>query len=30
MLFEDPQILEYVDRLGQQLASLMGRDEFEY
>ena len=30
MLVEDPQILEYVDRLGQQVASLMGRDEFEY
>ncbi len=30
MLVEDPQILEYVDTLGQKVAGLMGRDEFEY
>jgi predicted Zn-dependent protease len=30
VLVEDPQIVEYVDRLGQQVAALMGRDEFEY
>jgi Zn-dependent protease with chaperone function len=30
VLVEDPQILEYVDRLGQQVAALMGRDEFDY
>lgn len=30
VLVEDPQILEYLDKLGQQVASLMGRDEFEY
>ena len=30
VLVEDPEIVEYVDRLGQQVAGLMGRDEFDY
>jgi predicted Zn-dependent protease len=29
-LFEDPVVLEYVDKIGQDVAKLMGRDEFEY
>lgn len=30
MLIEDPEIVQYVDTLGQKIASLMGRDEFQY
>ena len=29
-LVNNQQVLEYVDGIGQQLATLMGRDEFEY
>ncbi len=29
-LFEDPVVAEYIDKIGQDIAALMGRDEFEY
>ena len=29
-LIEDPEILEYIDTIGQDVARLMGRDGFEY
>jgi tetratricopeptide (TPR) repeat protein len=29
-LIEDPVILDYVSRIGNDVANLMGRDEFEY
>jgi predicted Zn-dependent protease len=29
-LFEDPVVAEYVNKIGQDIAALMGRDEFEY
>ncbi len=29
-LVEDPQIVNYITEIGQEVAGLMGRDEFEY
>ncbi|MBE9061447.1 M48 family metallopeptidase [cf. Phormidesmis sp. LEGE 11477] len=29
-LFEDPVVIDYVTRIGEDVAELMGRDEFEY
>ncbi|HAC64874.1 MAG TPA: peptidase M48 [Cyanothece sp. UBA12306] len=29
-LVEDPEVEEYIDEIGQKLASVAGRDEFEY
>lgn len=29
-MVEDPEIVNYVNEVGQKMASLMGRDEFEY
>ncbi|EDX85715.1 peptidase, M48 family [Synechococcus sp. PCC 7335] len=29
-LFEDPVVVDYVTRIGEDVAELMGRDEFEY
>lgn len=29
-MVDDPEILDYVDRIGQKLAALTGRDEFDY
>jgi Zn-dependent protease with chaperone function len=30
VLIEDPQLTEYVNKVGQKISALMGRDEFEY
>lgn len=30
VLIDDPQLTEYVNKVGQKIAALMGRDEFEY
>ncbi|MDJ0730661.1 MAG: M48 family metallopeptidase [Crocosphaera sp.] len=29
-LIEDPEVTEYIDEIGQKLAKVAGRDEFEY